>query len=236
MIGRGWQYNSSKSRTEIFKKLGLANNKIIDQYTGEIFNQAFMDIDHLIPLKAVHSAGGCRWSSAKKKAYANNTDNLFATHRSYNRSKGSKTINEWLPLGGRDQRINNSYTKKYAKIVSKYKLDPASVNLMRVVVKSKDATVDALAYASSYKKTIKVGKVVAIGTVAVSAGVIAAGGIVIYEVLIIAEDPQGYWDDYVSIWETTSGKTVEWSLATFDWTIEQYNGATGWVTDKIKGE
>ena len=56
-----------------------------------------VDIDHLIPLKHAHAAGGSTWSKDKKEKFANDPQNLVITNRRFNRQKGAKGIHQWLP-------------------------------------------------------------------------------------------------------------------------------------------
>ena len=55
----------------------------------------------------------------RKEAFANDPENLVITFKSYNRKKGAKGIDEWLP-------VNHDYACKYIKdwqwVKSKYNL------------------------------------------------------------------------------------------------------------------
>ena len=76
-----------------------------------------IDIDHIIPLKWAHGHGGDRWSDAKKKAFANDPENLMATSSSANRSKGAKGPDEWMPA------INKCrYAQRWEGLIEKYGL------------------------------------------------------------------------------------------------------------------
>ena len=87
-------------------------------YWGGTATQASqMDIDHIIPLKWAHGHGGDRWSGGRKRAFANDPDNLLATYYSANRSKGAKGPDEWMPA------INKcSYAQKWQRLIDKYGL------------------------------------------------------------------------------------------------------------------
>lgn len=64
-------------------------------YTGGSTISAIqIDIDHIIPLKWAHGQGGGRGSSGRKRAFANDPENLLATHYSANKSKGAKGPNQ----------------------------------------------------------------------------------------------------------------------------------------------
>ena len=76
-----------------------------------------IDIDHIIPLKWAHGHGGDRWSDAKKKAFANDPENLMATSSSANRSNGAKGPDQWMPA------INKcSYAQRWEGLIEKYGL------------------------------------------------------------------------------------------------------------------
>ena len=84
---------------------------------GSTTSASQIDIDHIIPLKWAHGHGGDRWSDAKKKAFANDPENLMATSSSANRSKGAKGPDEWMPA------INRcSYAQRWEELIEKYGL------------------------------------------------------------------------------------------------------------------
>ncbi len=70
-------------------------------YSGDvILDPRKLDIDHMVPLRAAHTAGGAAWGSAKKSAYFNDLvdpQHLIAVSYSANRSKGDRGPTEWLP-------------------------------------------------------------------------------------------------------------------------------------------
>ena len=72
-----------------------------DPYSGEtLYDPAYIDIDHMIPLKEAWRSGGWNWSAAKRERFANDldhTDHLVATHRTWNRSKRDKPPQLWMP-------------------------------------------------------------------------------------------------------------------------------------------
>jgi hypothetical protein len=59
-----------------------------------------LDIDHLVPLKDAWDSGAWAWSSAKRRAFANDLSDprpLIAVTSGVNRSKGDKDPSNWLP-------------------------------------------------------------------------------------------------------------------------------------------
>lgn len=63
-------------------------------------NPSSFDIDHFVPLKEAWGSGAWRWSSAKRKRFANDlgyAGSLVAVSASSNRSKSDRDPAEWLP-------------------------------------------------------------------------------------------------------------------------------------------
>ncbi len=78
-----------------------------------------VDIDHLIPLKNAHLNGGSRWSLKDKEKFANDPENLVITKKSYNRKKGDKGIDAWLPV---HKDYACKYIKDWKRLKTKYNL------------------------------------------------------------------------------------------------------------------
>ena len=91
-------------------------------YDRTIFFSSELDADHIIPLEYAHYAGGWKWSTAKKKEFANDLENITIVSASANRSKGSKGPSDWLPVTPLGRCI---YTQTWGKILFKYHLIPA---------------------------------------------------------------------------------------------------------------
>ncbi|MGY4856540.1 HNH endonuclease family protein [Cryobacterium sp. AP23] len=77
---------------------------LTDPYTGETIDfvrgqdtSADVQIDHLLPLKAVYATGGEAWPAEKREALANDPVNLLAVKGSENSSKSDSLPSEWLP-------------------------------------------------------------------------------------------------------------------------------------------
>jgi hypothetical protein len=84
---------------------------------GSTTSASQIDIDHIIPLKWAHGHGGDRWSSGRKRAFANDPDNLLATYYSANRSKGAKGPDQWMPAINRCR-----YAQRWKVLIEKYGL------------------------------------------------------------------------------------------------------------------
>jgi hypothetical protein len=82
-------------------KCRVLNGAWLDHYTGELLTSpGLLDVDHVIPLKAAHDAGGWRWDRTVKTQYANDTthpEHLIAVSLEANREKGSKGPDRWRP-------------------------------------------------------------------------------------------------------------------------------------------
>jgi hypothetical protein len=89
-------------------------------YPETISDMKQIDVDHLIPLKHAYDTGGANWSPEKKEQFANDPENLVITNKKYNREKGAKGIDQWLP-------VNKAYACKYVrdwiKVKKKYGLN-----------------------------------------------------------------------------------------------------------------
>ena len=98
----------------------VVSGKWHDYYYPQVHTDAKnVEIDHLVPLKHAHDAGGDGWTAERKEQFANDPENLVITFKPYNRKKGAKGIDQWLP-------VNQDYACKYINdwkyIKSKYNL------------------------------------------------------------------------------------------------------------------
>ena len=55
------------------------------------------DVDHLVPLENAFISGGWRWDATRRRAFANDPDELVVSSATSNRSKGSDPPNAWRP-------------------------------------------------------------------------------------------------------------------------------------------
>ena len=94
---------------------------------GSTTSASQIDIDHIIPLKWAHGHGGDRWSDARKKAFANDPENLMATSSSANRSKGARGPDEWMPAINRCR-----YAQRWEGLIEKYGLVTATSEIAAI--------------------------------------------------------------------------------------------------------
>lgn len=82
----------------------VTTGTLLDPYTGETISftrgmdtSSEVQIDHLLPLKAVYATGGQAWSQEKRESLANDPINLLAVKGSENGSKSDSLPSDWLP-------------------------------------------------------------------------------------------------------------------------------------------
>jgi hypothetical protein len=80
----------------------VTSGTLADPYTGTTVQFTKADagevpVDHVVPLAAAWTQGARAWSEQKREAFANDLDNLIATTREQNSSKGDSTAEEWVP-------------------------------------------------------------------------------------------------------------------------------------------
>ena len=91
-----------------------------DPYSGKTFHDTDdIEIDHIVPLSLAHKMGGYLWTPQQKKTFANDTENLIRVSKTCNRSKGSKSISQWMP---KNSNYHAEYLRRYHYIMTKYKL------------------------------------------------------------------------------------------------------------------
>ena len=108
-----FSYNHSKNR-KIFIQF-------YDPYSNKIFyTPQDMEVDHIVPLKVAWDLGAKNWDKSTKQKFANDLENLILVSKSCNRSKGSKSLSEWLP---HYQKFHSEYSNRYLLIINKYNLN-----------------------------------------------------------------------------------------------------------------
>jgi hypothetical protein len=119
LFGRAWAFdfdrNGCDTRNDILTRDLTASDidaascrvhtgSLTDPYSGETIDfvrgqdtSAEVQIDHLLPLKAVWATGGAAWPAEKREALANDPINLIAVKGSENASKSDSLPSDWLP-------------------------------------------------------------------------------------------------------------------------------------------
>lgn len=99
-------------------------------YTGKTFSKASdVDIDHIVPLKHAYNTGGASWSREKKRAFANDPDNLLVVDDATNQAKGYKGPVKWKPpMKG----YWTSYAKKWLHVKRKYGLSISKLEMSQL--------------------------------------------------------------------------------------------------------
>ena len=111
-----------------------------DPYTDNLFAKPEnLDIDHFVPLGETHKSGGCHWSAAKKKRYANalmHKEELIAVSKKTNRSKGQKDPSKWLP---QNEDYHCEYVSTWILIKDRWNLwvDPKEKKAIKRIITSK---------------------------------------------------------------------------------------------------
>lgn len=96
---------------------------VIDRYTRLAIPVNVTDIDHIVSKKDAWSSGAAGWSSSMRAEFFNDQANLFATHRSINRSKGESDAAQWkvtVMRYGTDVRCE--YAQNYRSTKEHYRL------------------------------------------------------------------------------------------------------------------
>jgi len=102
----------------------VATGRWYDPYDNKFFTSASeVQIDHFVPLSEAHSSGSWRWSSLRKRIFANTLnvpEQLIAVGGDSNSSKGSSDPSEWLP---NNSSYHCEYIDSWVKIKSIFRLD-----------------------------------------------------------------------------------------------------------------
>ena len=126
----------------------LTGGKWLSPYDNVIYyDQAKLDIDHLVPLSEAWKSGAWRWTPQQRENYANDLQDpraLIAVTGSLNRQKSDSDIAHWLPP------INTcTYVTNYIAIKIRYQLsfDPLEAKTAENFINTcpiKQLTVDIL--------------------------------------------------------------------------------------------
>ena len=107
-----------------------------DPYTGKDIDftrgqktSSAVQIDHVVPLSLAWQLGAWSWDADKRRAFANDPDNLFASDGPTNGSKGDSPISEWMPPNA---GFGCTYTAAYTHIIDKYDLAMSDVDQAKV--------------------------------------------------------------------------------------------------------
>lgn len=76
-------------------------------------------IDHIVPIKHAHRHGADKWTRAKRRAFANEYNNLLVIGNSFKQSKSDNAPHEWLPP---NKSFWCEYGKRWTYIKNKYGL------------------------------------------------------------------------------------------------------------------
>ena len=102
-------------------------------YTGKLIREVhLLDVDHLVPLANAHRSGASRWTTAKRRRYANDLDHpehLVAVEYSANRSKGAKGPEAWLPTS-EDYRC--TYVREWVDVKRRWALTMSDAEALAV--------------------------------------------------------------------------------------------------------
>ena len=120
----------------VVKDCKVISGKWYGPYTNQYFTRSKdLDLDHVIPLKAGHGFGLHSANETTREAFANDRENLILVDASANRSKGAKSLSEWLP---QNMQYRCEYIKRFTQVKNKYKLS-YQANEQRVVNRLKKA-------------------------------------------------------------------------------------------------
>lgn len=117
------------------KQCRVLSGTWIGPYTGETFTDpAEVEIDHIVALEDAHFSGAGLWDQDKKRAFSNDLENLIASGRSANRSKGSRDPAAWLPV---HEAGRCGYLTKWIATKTKWVLtaDPAEAAVVKYMQK-----------------------------------------------------------------------------------------------------
>ena len=91
----------AETRSRISGSCTVQTGRWLSYYDGATWTQpSDVDVDHMVPLAEAWDSGAKRWTTATRKAYANDIGDgrtLVAVTDNVNQSKGDRDPAEWLP-------------------------------------------------------------------------------------------------------------------------------------------
>ena len=92
-----------------------------DPYGGAMWSRSTdLDLDHIVPLKYAWEHGAWQWENARRRAFANDPENLILVRNRLNRQKGAKGPEQWLPPR---ESYRCEYIFRFLTVLAKYSLD-----------------------------------------------------------------------------------------------------------------
>ncbi|MEV6970697.1 DUF1524 domain-containing protein [Hamadaea sp. NPDC051192] len=115
-------------------RLGTGNPCVVlsgalhDPYTGKTLpydrsRASEIEIDHVVAVAAAWRAGAWSWSLDRRRAFANDVDNLLAADKTANQDKRSQTPDHWKPSR---REAWCDYARRYVTAKSRYALSVTS--------------------------------------------------------------------------------------------------------------
>jgi len=104
------------------KKCMVIYGAIYDHFTDSIVPSNDADIDHTVPLKQSWISGAWKWTSERREEYANYMEDkwhLLSVVKGENRSKGSKSPDQWMPP---NKKFHVAYCLIWIRIKNKWQL------------------------------------------------------------------------------------------------------------------
>lgn len=96
---------------------------VVDRYTRQAIVVSVTDIDHVVSKKDAWESGASLWADSDRALFMNDMENLFATHRSVNRSKGDQDAAEWkTSVMNYGPAVRCEYATAYKQTKEKYSL------------------------------------------------------------------------------------------------------------------
>ena len=102
------------------KNCTVKSGQWVDPYTSAVITKASdLDIDHVIPLKWAYDHGADKWRPDQREKFANDPENILPVSKKFNRQKGAKGPEEWMPPNPKYRCV---YLHKWKQIADLYLL------------------------------------------------------------------------------------------------------------------